>query len=83
MLLLSAHLHSCNTSPADEEGRFRVLVEDAFGGRAIFYSGKMVKGDDAIKIDIEVKNLDFILLEFTGKGVFGNWADVKAVVVDS
>ena len=54
-----------------------VLIEDAFGGRAIFDSGKMNPGDEALELDIEVKDLDFILLEFTGKGVFGNWADLR------
>jgi len=75
---LHALLGLDETSPVDETGRFRVLIEDAFGGRAIFDSGKMDKGDDAMELDIEVKGLDFLLLEFTGKGVFGNWADLRA-----
>ncbi len=66
-------------SPDDETGQFRVLVEDKFGGRVIFDSGKMSKADGGKTIDIDVKNLDFILLEFMGKGVFGNWADAKVI----
>ncbi len=72
-----------DTSSADESGRFRVLVEDAFGGRAIFDSGKLFKGDETMELDIEVKDLDFILLEFTGKEVFGNWADLRVLGGDA
>ena len=72
-----------DASSADESGRFRVLVEDAFGGRAIFDSGKLFKGDETMELDIEVKDLDFILLEFTGKEVFGNWADLRVLGGDA
>ena len=67
-------------SPEKETGQFKVYVEDRFGGRAIFNSGKMKKGDKEIKVDIDVKNLTFILLEFSGKGVFGIWADARVEV---
>jgi len=60
-------------------GKFRVLNEDKFGGRVLFDSGQMKKGDAPVVIDIDVKGLDFIELEFTGKGVFGNWADAKVI----
>jgi len=30
--------------------------------------------ENPVKININVKSFDFILLEFTGKGVFGNLA---------
>jgi alpha-galactosidase len=56
------------------------LVEDKFGGRAIYDSGKIGKKDGGKEIDIDVKNLDFIMLEFTGKGVYGNWADARVEV---
>lgn len=67
-------------SPDDKTGKFRVLNEDKFGGRVLFDSGGMKKGDDPISIDIDVKGVDFIYLEFTGKGVFGNWVDAKVLV---
>lgn len=56
-----------------------MLNEDKFGGRAIFDSGQIKKGDDPIEVDIDVKGLDFILLEYTGKGVSGNWVDAKVI----
>jgi len=68
-----------DASDENETGRFRVLVEGKFGGRPIFNSDKMKKGDDEIEVDIDVSGLDFILLEFTGKNVFGNWADARVV----
>jgi len=71
-----------DASKENETGRFRVLAGDAFGGTPIFDSGKKEKGTKEIKIDIDVKGLDFILLEFTGKEVFGNWVDAKVVAID-
>ncbi len=68
-----------NVSPDEETGQFRVLNEDKFGGRVIFDSGKLKKNDEPVVVDIDVNGLDFILLEFTGKGVSGNWADAKVV----
>lgn len=64
-------------SPKDATGQFRVLIEDKFGGRIIFDSGKMKRKDSKIEIDIDVKDLDFIMLDFSGKKVFGNWADAR------
>ncbi|MEX2028758.1 MAG: NPCBM/NEW2 domain-containing protein [Candidatus Curtissbacteria bacterium] len=69
-------------SPDSTSGRFRILVEEFFGGKAIFDSGKMNKGDKEKIIDIDVSNLDLISLEFTGKNPLGNWADVKVVAYD-
>ena len=66
-------------STEDNSGKFRILNEDKFGGRVIFDSKDMKKGESKI-VDINVENLDFILLEFTGKNVFGNWIDAKVVV---
>jgi alpha-galactosidase len=65
------------SSPKGATGRFQVMVEEKFGGRILFDSGKIKKGK--IKIDIDVSGLDFILLDFSGKKVFGNWGDVKVI----
>lgn len=70
------------SSPENETGRFRILVEDAFGGKSIFDSKMMTKEDDGMEVNIDVSDLDFILLEFTGKQVLGNWADAKVVSHD-
>jgi hypothetical protein len=61
----------------NETARFRVLIEDAFGNRPIFDSGKMLKGSKAVDIDIDVKGIEFILLEFRGKEVIGDWIDPR------
>lgn len=60
-----------------EPGHFRLLNEDAFGNRAIFDSGRMTKGTAAMDVDIDVKGLEFILLEFRGKEVIGDWANPR------
>ncbi|WP_372807336.1 sialate O-acetylesterase [Pontiella sp.] len=64
-------------SPDDAKGTFIVLVEDKFGGREIFKQEKMAKSDAPVEVDIDVSGLDFIMLEFTGKGAFGHWADAR------
>ncbi|WP_430932130.1 sialate O-acetylesterase [Saccharicrinis sp. 156] len=66
-------------SPDEKMGKFRILNEDKFGGRVLFDSGQMEKGNSQ-EVDIDVSGLNFILLEFVGKGVFGNWADAKVIV---
>jgi len=33
-----------------------------------------------VAVDVDVTGLDAILLEFSGKEVFGNWADARVVV---
>ena len=71
-----------DNSPDQGTGEFKVHVENRFSGKIIFASGKMRKGDKPVAVDIDVKGLDSILLEFTGKGVFGNWADAKVVAND-
>ncbi|MCX6227557.1 MAG: NPCBM/NEW2 domain-containing protein [Bacteroidia bacterium] len=63
----------------NEPGRFRVLNEDAFGDRAIFDSGKILKGTAAVDIDIDVKGLEYILLEFLGKEVIGDWINPRII----
>ncbi|MHA7941581.1 sialate O-acetylesterase [Formosa sp. 3Alg 14/1] len=67
------------SSPKDSIGRFQVMVEEKFGGRVLFDSGKMKRGDKPVEIDIDVKDLEFILLDFSGKKVFGNWGDPKVI----
>jgi alpha-galactosidase len=67
-----------DASDDENTGKFRILNEDKFGGRVIFDSGQIKKGEPKT-VDIDVKGLDFILLEFTGKGVFGNWIDAKVI----
>lgn len=62
-----------------ESGRFRVLNEDAFGNRALFESGKMPKGAPAKEIDVDVTGLEFILLEFIGKEVIGDWIEPRII----
>tara|TARA_R100001369_G_scaffold92100_3_gene135479 strand:- start:5815 stop:8427 length:2613 start_codon:yes stop_codon:yes gene_type:complete len=64
-------------SPKGASGRFQIMVEEKFGGRVIFDSGNIKKGK--VKIDIDVSGLDFILLDFSGKKVFGNWGDAKVI----
>ncbi len=58
-----------------EQARFRVLNEDFFGNRVLFDSGKIGRGTKAVRVDIDVTGLEFILLEFQGKEVIGNWID--------
>lgn len=60
-----------------ESGRFRVLNEDFFGNRVLFDSGEMNKGTPALNIDLDVKGVQFLLLEFSGKESRGNWAEVN------
>ena len=64
-------------SPKGATGRFQIMVEEKFGGRIIFDSGNIKKGK--VQIDIDVSGLDFILLDFSGKKVFGNWGDAKVL----
>lgn len=63
-----------------ETARFRVLNEDAFGNRALFDSGKMAKGTKSVSVDIELNGLEFILLEFKGKEVIGDWVDPRVII---
>jgi alpha-galactosidase len=66
-------------SPDDQTGKFKIMEEDRFGGHVLFDSGKLNPGDDPVEVDIDVSGLDFIMLEFTGKGVLGLWADARVV----
>jgi hypothetical protein len=60
----------------NETSRFRVLNEDFFGNQVLFDSGK-IKADSAVKIDISVKGVKYLLLMFEGKESIGFWADAK------
>ena len=62
-----------------ESATFRVLNEDKFGNRALFASGKMSKGSPVVSIDIDVKGLEFIQLEFIGNEVIGDWVNPKII----
>jgi hypothetical protein len=61
-------------------GRFKVLEEDAFGGRVIFDSGIMTKDSAARQIDIDVRNMATLFLKFDGKdGAVGSWGHARLV----
>ncbi len=61
-------------------GRFRVLEEDAFGGKVLFDSGLMTKDSSAQQIDIDVRGMDCIFLKFDGKeGAVGAWGNARLV----
>lgn len=63
-----------------EKGRFRVLNEDFFGHQVLFDSGSLTKEKNGVKIDIDVKGVEYILLMFEGEKALGNWADAKVLV---
>lgn len=60
-------------------GRFRVLNEDAFGGRVLYDSGVLTKDSAARQIDIDVRGLDCLFLKFDGKETTGNWGNARLV----
>ena len=60
-----------------EAGTFRIYNEDFFGANILFDSKKMNKQSKAISIDIDVTGIKFILLEFSGNEVIGNWGNIK------
>ena len=68
-----------DSNTGSEAGRFRVLNEDFFGHQVLFDSGNLTKDKAAVKIDIDVKGIEFVLLMFEGRKVLGNWADVKVI----
>ncbi len=61
----------------DAKGRFRVYNEDFFGNKVLWDSGEMTRESPPRKIDIEVKDVQCLMLVFSGKGSFGNWADAQ------
>ncbi len=61
-------------------GRFRVMEEDAFGGKVLFDSGNMSADSAAQQIDIDVRGMECILLKFEGKeGAVGSWGHARLV----
>ncbi len=61
-------------------GRFRVLNEDAFGGKVLFDSGLMTKDSTPKQIDISVRDLDCLFIKFDGKEeAIGDWALARVV----
>ena len=60
-----------------ETGVFKIYNEDFFGDKVLFDSKKMNKKSKTISIDIDVKGLEFILLEFSGNEVMGNWGNIR------
>ena len=62
----------------NETARFKVYNGDFFGGQVLFDSGKMGK-DSSVHIDINVKDVQYILLTVDGKNVPANWAEVKVI----
>jgi alpha-galactosidase len=63
-----------------ETVRFRVLNEDFFGNQVLFDSGTLAREQAGVKIDIDVKGVEYLLLMVVGKGVAGNWAEAKVIV---
>jgi alpha-galactosidase len=61
-----------------ETARFKVLNGDFFGAQVLFDSGKIGK-DSTVKIDIDVKGVQFLLLTVDGKKLPVNWADIKVI----
>jgi alpha-galactosidase len=66
------------SSKGNETSRFRVLNEDFFGNQVLFDSGK-IKADSSVKIDINVKGVEYLLLMFEGERTLGVWADAKVI----
>jgi hypothetical protein len=60
-----------------ESGVFRIYNEDYFGNKTLFDSKKMNKQSKTISIDIDVKGIEYVLLEFTGNEVMGNWGNIR------
>ncbi len=58
--------------------RFKVFNGDFFGGQVLFDSGEIGKGS-AVHININVKDVKYILLTIDGKNIQADWADVKVI----
>jgi alpha-galactosidase len=68
-----------DSSPGTETARFRVLNGDFFGNQVLFDSGKLTREAPAVKIDIDVKSVDYLLLMIDGKGIAADWAEARVV----
>lgn len=62
----------------DAPAQFKVYNGDYFGGQVLFDSGKLGK-DSAMKVDVDVKEVKYILLTVDGKNVEADWADAKVI----
>jgi len=62
----------------DATAQFKVYNGDYFGGQVLFDSGKLGK-DSAMKVDVDVKEVKYILLTVDGKNVEADWADAKVI----
>lgn len=62
----------------NDPARFQVLNGDYFGGQVLFDSGKIGK-DSTVKIDIDVKEVEYLLLMVDGKNIPVNWTDAKVI----
>lgn len=67
-------------------GRFRLLNEDWFGRDVLFDSGKMAAGAPPQTIDVDIRHVDCLYLEFmSDKGrrersdALGNWANARVI----
>jgi hypothetical protein len=56
---------------ADAAERFRVQNEDFLANKVLWDSGKMAVGSAPQEIDIELKNVQCLRLDFEGEGVLG------------
>ena len=63
---------------SDATAQFKVYNGDYFGGQVLFDSGKIGK-DSAVKVDVDVKGVKYILLTVDGKNVAADWADAKVI----
>jgi len=63
----------------EETVRFRVLNGDFFGNQVLFDSGKLTRESAAVKIDIDVKGVDYLLLMIDGRRVAADWAEAQVV----
>jgi alpha-galactosidase len=67
-----------DTYNGNEKVRFKVYNGDYFGGQVLFDSGSIGRGS-AVPIDIDVKDVNYIMLSIDGKQVPADWADLKVI----
>jgi len=66
-------------SPEKAEGRFRVYDGDFFSNRVLWDSGKLTPGSAPKTIDVSVKDVQCLMLVFSGKDALGQWAGARVV----
>jgi len=74
---LKADIGLDDSYSGQDTGIFKIYNEDFFGDKVLFDSKKMNKKSKTISIDIDVKGIKFILLDFSGNEVMGNWGNIK------